>query len=67
MPDPSYWPIVVAFGITMVAGGLLIWQANTWPGLLVIAVSGFIGMRGVYGWVFEPVAEESAERVHAHH
>ena len=66
MPDPSYWPIVIAFGITMVAGGLLIWQANTWLGLLVIAVFGFVGMRGVYGWVFEPVAEESAEHVHEH-
>ena len=67
MPDPSYWPIVIAFGTTMSAGGLLIWQANTWAGLLVIALSGFIGIRGIYGWVFEPVAEESAERVHAHH
>ena len=67
MPDPSYWPIVVAFGVTMVAGGLLIWQANTWLGLLVVALAGFTGIRGIYGWVFEPITAESAERVHAHH
>ncbi len=58
MPSPSYWPMVVAFGVTMVGGGLLIWQANTWLGLAVIALSGWIGMHGVYGWIFEPPAAE---------
>ncbi len=73
MPSPSYWPIVVAFGLTMVAGGLIIWQGNSLIGLIVIALSGFIGMRGIYGWVFEPPTAESSahehepEHAHAHH
>ena len=69
MPSPSYWPIVVAFGSTMAARGIIIWQANSVGGLTVIALSGFIGMRGIYGWVFEPVAAESPAHAHvpAHH
>ena len=67
MPSPSYWPMVVAFGVTMVGGGLLIWQANTWLGLAVIAISGWIGMHGVYGWIFEPPTAEEGHGEHAAH
>ena len=67
MPSPSYWPVVVALGMTMSAGGLIIWQANSFLGLAVISVFGFIGIRGIYGWVFEPLAAEVEEHAHAVH
>ena len=67
MPSPSYWPIVVALGMTMSAGGLIIWQANSFLGLAVISVFGFIGIRGIYGWVFEPLAAEVEEHAHVVH
>jgi heme/copper-type cytochrome/quinol oxidase subunit 1 len=65
MPDPSYWPLVLAFAISMVAGGLIIWQAHEIAGLTVISSSGLLGMRAIYGWVLEPMEEE--EHVLVHH
>jgi cytochrome c oxidase subunit 1 len=64
MPDPSYWPIVVAFSITMVAGGLIIWQGHAIAGLTVIASMGLLGMRAIYGWVLEPMEDEAHVSVH---
>ena len=45
MPAPSYWPIVVAFGIVMDAAGLLIWQAHALAGIGFIVVMSMIGLR----------------------
>jgi heme/copper-type cytochrome/quinol oxidase subunit 1 len=64
MPSPSYWPIVIAFAIAMIAGGLIIWQAHVIAGLTVMASMGLLGMRGVYGWILEPLEEEAAVPVH---
>ncbi len=64
MPSPSYWPIVAAFAATMVAGGLLVWQAHTIAGLTIIAAMGLLGMRSIYGWVFEPLEVESGSHGH---
>jgi len=51
MPNPSYWPIIVAFGAALAAGLALIdpWYA---------AIGGVITLLGVYGWVFEPAGPE---------
>ena len=57
MPSPSYWPVVIAFAITMVGGGLIVWQAHAIAGLTIMAAMGLLGMRGIYGWVFEPLEE----------
>ena len=65
MPAPSYWPIVIAFGIVMQAAGLLIWQANTVLGLVVIVSMMLLMMRGIYGWIFEPPTVEARAAVHA--
>ena len=64
MPDPSYWPLFVAFGITMVGGGLIIWQAHQIAGLTVMASAGLFGMRSIFGWILEPMEEEAHVLVH---
>ncbi len=65
MPSPSYWPIVLAFAVAMAFGGLIVWRANAIYGLTIIAAMGALGLRAVYGWVFEPVAEAHAQHQQA--
>jgi cytochrome c oxidase subunit I len=48
MPDPSYFPIVVALGMFIMALGMI---TNFWVCLLGFA---FV-FAGIYGWSFEPV------------
>jgi cytochrome c oxidase subunit 1 len=53
MPSPSYWPLVVAFGLPVVAMGLIF---DRW----ISVVGGLIVVFGIYGWAQEPsVADES--------
>jgi cytochrome c oxidase subunit 1 len=53
MPNPSYWPLVAAFGVAMLFGGFLMpYRLGALPtvtllGIIVLAVS-------IYGWAFEP-------------
>jgi cytochrome c oxidase subunit 1 len=49
MPSPSYWPIVAAFGVAIIAGGLLTHYGISFVG-------GVIAMMGVIGWSNEPAA-----------
>lgn len=49
MPSPSYWPIVVAFGVGLLAGGLLVHYA-------VSIAGGLIAVIGIFGWSLEPAA-----------
>lgn len=51
MPNPSYWPIVVAFGTALAAGLVIV---NPWLAI----IGGVIGTLGIYGWVFEPAAPD---------
>ncbi len=48
MPDPSFWPLVVAFGLLIAASGVLV-------GLQVVFIGAAVALLGVYGWAFEPV------------
>jgi cytochrome c oxidase subunit 1 len=53
MPSPSYWPIVLAFGLPIVAYGMIF-------SLLLAVVGGVIVLLGMFGWALEPsVADES--------
>jgi cytochrome c oxidase subunit 1 len=52
LPSPSYWPIVLAFGLPFIAWGLIY---NLWLCLL----GGFFVIAGVYGWVLEPSVDDS--------
>jgi cytochrome c oxidase subunit 1 len=47
MPSPSYWPLVVAFGLPIMALGLIYNH-------VISVVGGFIVLLGVYGWAQEP-------------
>ena len=64
MPSPSYWPLVAAFGLAWIAGGLLIdfgWDYIRFP---ISFVGGLITIIGVIGWSNEPPAAEHAAEGH---
>ena len=46
-PSPSYWPIVLAFGLPVIAYGLIF-------NLALAFVGGAIVLTAIYGWVLEP-------------
>ncbi len=47
MPSPSYWPLVMAIGMTAAAYGML----YSYP---LAAVGAFVTMVGIYAWSMEP-------------
>ncbi|MDO8532518.1 MAG: cytochrome c oxidase subunit I [Dehalococcoidia bacterium] len=49
MPNPSYFPIVIALGILVAVSGLMIHPAVSILGAIIMLI-------GVYGWSFEPAA-----------
>ena len=51
MPNPSYWPIVLAFGLTCIMFGLSINISVTIIGLLIALV-------GTIGWTIESPFDE---------
>jgi cytochrome c oxidase subunit 1 len=65
MPAPSYWPVALAASVTMVAGGLLIYGASFWGGIVVMVAFGALALRSIYGWIFEPAFAEGAGHHHA--
>ena len=62
MPSPSYWPIMVALGVTLAAGGLLVREFHLIGGWFMIAASGALGVYSVYRWAFEPPTAEEGFR-----
>ena len=48
MPAPSYWPLVAALGLPIIALGLLY---AVYP---IVAVGAVVLVGGLYGWVLEP-------------
>jgi cytochrome c oxidase subunit 1 len=58
LPSPSYWPIIVALGLPLIAYGLIFtyWLA---------AVGGILLVGGIFGWGFEPSVDPDAG--HADH
>ena len=50
MPSPSYWPLVAALGLPLLAWGLVF---GTMP---LIGLGILVLLGGFYGWVFEPLA-----------
>jgi cytochrome c oxidase subunit 1 len=51
LPAPSYWPIVLAFGLPVIAYGLIFNMA-------LCAVGGAIVLAGFVGWAMEPTDDE---------
>lgn len=58
LPSPSYWPLVTAFGLPIVAYGLIF-------SLWLCLVGGLIMTVGLWGWVIEP--PDDPEGAHGHH
>src|SRR3954451_6397480 len=48
MPSPSYYPLLVALGLPIIAYGLMY---RSWP---VSAIGALITLASVYGWALEP-------------
>jgi cytochrome c oxidase subunit 1 len=58
MPSPSYWPLLVAIGLPIIAYGLMY---KAW---YVAAIGGLITLASIYGWALEPAtAPEEPEGV----
>jgi cytochrome c oxidase subunit 1 len=57
LPSPSYWPIVLAAGLPIIAYGLIY-------NLLLCALGGLFVLVGAYGWVFEPADDPDAGHGH---
>ncbi|MGI8774933.1 MAG: cytochrome c oxidase subunit I [Actinomycetota bacterium] len=54
MPDPSYWPVVLAAGLPIMGWGVIY---QNW---LVVIAGGLTVIVGAFGWGLEPSAEEGA-------
>ena len=54
LPSPSYWPIVLAFGLPWVAYGLIY---NLW----FCVLGGVLILGGMYGWMIEPSTEPGGD------
>ena len=53
LPSPSYWPIVLALGLPIMAYGLIFNR-------LLILAGGLIVLLAIFGWCLEPsVADDS--------
>lgn len=59
LPSPSYFPIVLAFGLPIIAYGLIF---SLWLCLL----GGLIVAIGMFGWVLEPPDDPDAAHDHGH-
>jgi cytochrome c oxidase subunit 1 len=53
LPSPSYWPLVTALGLPVIAYGLL----YTW---WLCLIGGIIVVAGIYGWAMEPPDDPDA-------
>jgi cytochrome c oxidase subunit 1 len=53
LPSPSYWPVVLAFGLPFIGYGLIY---NLW----LSAFGGLCVVAAIYGWVLEPSVDDEA-------
>ncbi len=56
MPAPTFWPIVFAFGLTLLAAGLVTYWAVSVVGLIIT-------VRGMLGWWTDVIPHEKHEEV----
>jgi cytochrome c oxidase subunit 1 len=57
LPSPSYWPIVLAAGLPLIAYGLIF-------NLVISAIGGVLVISAIYGWVLEGANDPEAGHVH---
>ena len=54
LPSPSYWPLLCALGLSLMAAGLLLADAFGPVTIPIFAVLGLLTVIGsIYGWSFE--------------
>ncbi|CAA9545433.1 MAG: Cytochrome c oxidase polypeptide I, partial [uncultured Thermomicrobiales bacterium] len=65
LPDPSYYPLLTAFGIFLAAMGLIFSYPRIEIARLDLPILALIGViimfAGVFGWSFEPASSEHPE------
>ncbi|MGH3440781.1 MAG: cytochrome c oxidase subunit I [Nitriliruptorales bacterium] len=67
LPNPSYWPLVFAFGIFVMSYGLVFLKeagpTSPWSpgGILVLAIGAVVALGGFFGWVLEPLEEHDGD------
>jgi cytochrome c oxidase subunit 1 len=54
MPSPSYWPLVLAVGLPVIALGVIY-------STMVAIVGGFIVLYAIYGWALEPATAVASD------
>jgi cytochrome c oxidase subunit 1 len=57
LPSPSYWPLITAIGLPIIAYGLIY-------SLWLCAVGGLLVLSGVFGWAMEPADDPDAGHGH---
>ena len=60
MPSPSYYPLVVAFGLPVMAYGMVYGRASG-QSYLITVLGALIVLAGIYAWGMEPSAEPEPE------
>ncbi|MGD9796704.1 MAG: cytochrome c oxidase subunit I [Acidimicrobiia bacterium] len=60
LPSPSYWPLVLALGLPLIAYGLMY---TYW----LSALGGLLVFGAVYGWALEPSVDPDAGHGDGHH
>lgn len=54
MPSPSYWPLLCAIGLAVMASGLLLADSFGPITIPIFAILGVLVLVGsIYGWAFE--------------
>ncbi len=59
LPSPSYWPLVLALGLPLIAYGLIF---TLW----LSALGGLLLLAAVYGWALEPSVDPDAGHSQSH-
>ena len=54
LPSPSYWPLVLAFGLPIIAYGIIF-------SLVMAVAGGVVVLLGAFGWALEPSVAEDAD------
>ena len=67
MPNPSYYPVIAALGLFLIALGMLFNSASITIGLFHLPVISGIGviviLLGIFGWAFEPASDPEPAHV----
>lgn len=67
LPDMSYYPFILALGITIIASLMIVVQGWRFlPTIAIMAPGIVVLLWGLLGWSFEPVNDPDPDDAHAH-